>query len=65
MNHFMTAKQVALDYFCGCVSYWKVLQMVKDDGLPYLLAGDRFLFDRTALDAWVAGRSRGVVKSGR
>ena len=61
----MTAKQVARDYFCGAVSYWKVLEMVKVDGLPYVQAGDRRLFEPQQLDAWAAERRKGVVESGR
>ena len=52
MNRYMTAKEVARDFFEGRLSYWTVLKRARAGILPCIRDGGRYLFLRSALEVW-------------
>ena len=51
-NEFMTAREVADDFFEGKLSYQKVLRLTRKKILPSTKLGNEYLYKRTALEAW-------------
>ena len=49
---FMTAKQVAKDFFHGECSYQKVLRLTRSGYLPAVKLGKSYLFKRSELERW-------------
>ena len=49
---FMTAKQVAKDFFRGECSYQKVLRLTRKGYLPAVKLGKSYLFKRSELERW-------------
>ncbi len=49
---FMTAKEVAKDFFMNKFSYQKVLRLTRNGILPAVRAGKSYLFERAALERW-------------
>lgn len=49
---FMSAKEVAEEFFGGLWSYQKVLRWVRNGDLPGVKAGKSYLFSRAALEQW-------------
>ena len=52
MNRYMTANEVAQEFFEGRLSYWTVLKRARAGILPCIRDGGRYLFLRSALEAW-------------
>ena len=52
MNRYMTAKEVAQEFFEGKLSYWTVLKRARAGILPCIRDGGRYLFLRSALEDW-------------
>lgn len=50
--HFMTAKEVAQEFFKNKFSYQKVLRLTRNGILPAVRAGKSYLFERAALERW-------------
>ena len=51
---FMTAKQVASDFFNGECNYQKVLRLTRKGQLPAVKLGKSYLFKRSELERWAA-----------
>ena len=49
---FMTAKQVAIDFFEGECNYQKVLRLTRKGYLPAVKLGKSYLFRRAELEHW-------------
>ena len=49
---FMTAKQVAKDFFKGECNYQKVLRLTRKGYLPAVKLGKSYLFKRSELERW-------------
>ena len=49
---FMTAKQVAEDFFHNQWSYQKVLRLTRNGILPAVKTGKSYLYQRTQLKRW-------------
>ena len=52
-KRFLTAKEAAADYFHGTVSYWKLLDMAKQNLIPHIRMSGRILFRPDSLDQWL------------
>ena len=52
MSRYMSAKEVAQEFFEGRFSYWTVLKRAKSGVLPCIKDGGRYLFLRSALEEW-------------
>ena len=53
-KEYLTAKEVASDYFGGKISYKNVLRLTHEGGLPGIKSGKSYLYQRTALDLWTS-----------
>ena len=53
-KRFLTAREAANEYFNGTVSYWKILDMAKQNLIPHFPIQGRVLFCPSSLDQWVA-----------
>ena len=53
-QEFLTARQVAEEYFSGTCSYHKILRLARDGTLPAKKLGKSYLFKRSELDVWAA-----------
>lgn len=53
-EEYLTAEEVAQDYFCGKICYKTVLRMTREGGLPGVKMGKHYLYQRTALDRWTS-----------
>lgn len=53
-EEYLTAEEVAQDYFCGKIGYKTVLRMTREGGLPGVRMGKHYLYQRTALDRWTS-----------
>ncbi len=53
-EEYLTAEEVAQDYFCGKIGYKTVLRMTRESGLPGVKIGKHYLYQRTALDQWTS-----------
>lgn len=51
-NDYMTAKEVASNFFDGKRSYWTVLKRARAGILPCIRDGGQYLFKRSELEAW-------------
>lgn len=51
-DEFLTATEVANDYFCGKVTYKSVLKLTAEGMLPGVKIGKVYLYQRSALDFW-------------
>lgn len=51
-NDYMTAEEVARNFFDGKLSYWTVLKRARAGILPCIRDGGRYLFKRSVLEAW-------------
>lgn len=49
---FLTAKQVAIDFFNGECNYQKVLRLTRTGYLPAVKLGKSYLFRRSELEHW-------------
>jgi hypothetical protein len=50
---FMTAREVADDFFAGKWNYQKVLRLARQGKLPGKKVGKSYLFERRSLEVWV------------
>ena len=57
--HFMTAREVAQDFFKSKFSYQKVLRLTRTGILPAVKAGKSYLFERAALERWAEANFSG------
>ena len=53
-KHFLTAKEAASQYFHGTVSYWKILDMAKQNLIPHVRLSGRVLFRPESLNLWIS-----------
>lgn len=57
----MTAKEAAL--YIG-ISYWLLLEMTKQNKVPFISCGSRKLFRKEALDNWMTEREKNSIDQG-
>jgi len=43
------------------VSYWLILEMVKQNKIPYIACGNRKLFRKAALDKWIEDMEKSSI----
>ena len=53
-QEFLTARQVARDFFNGEFNYQKVLRLTRNGIIPGKKFGNSYLFKRTELEKWAA-----------
>ena len=44
------------------ISYWLLLEMVKRKEIPHIQVGNRFLFRRESLDAWLSDQEAASIQ---
>ena len=52
--NFLTAQEVADIYFCGKLTYRRILEMTKASMLPAIKEGKSYLYSKEALDSWTS-----------
>ena len=52
MNRYLSAEEVAKEFFEGKLSYWTILKRARAGILPCIKDGGRYLFLRSALEEW-------------
>lgn len=55
---FMTAKQVAIEFFNSELGYQKVLRMTRRGMLPAVKIGKSYLYQRSQLQKWAENNFR-------
>ena len=51
-TEFMTAKEVAVEFFNGECSYYKVLRLTRNGMIPAMKMGKSYLYRKTELEKW-------------
>lgn len=51
-HRFLTALEVSRDYFEGTISYKKILQLTKENKLPAIRSGKRYVYSIAELEQW-------------
>ena len=51
-TEFMTAKEVAEEFFNGECSYYKVLRLTRNGMIPAMKMGKSYLYRKTELEKW-------------
>ncbi|SEJ96080.1 Helix-turn-helix domain-containing protein [Propionispira arboris] len=64
-NKFLTANEVADEFFQGKLKYQRVLKMTREGELPAIKIGKAYVYLLSELQKWVDGKFRQPAWSGK